>query len=146
MATVCSFNIQNPKFEIPKYIEKREITDLNIQRFAIDFSRQNVAREIGPELEKNANDTYEIFYSKFSQTRDKYMPKIKKKFNRKKHNIQSWITPGILTSINKKNKLYVQINKFPLGSTKREQAKTKFDEYNGILNKLIRQQKKMFFP
>ena len=145
MAGICSFNIQNPKFEIPKYIEKRELTDLNIQRFATDFGRQNVALEIGPELEKKANDTYEIFYTKFSQTRDKIMPKIKKKFNRKKHNIQSWITPGILTSINKKNKLYVQMNKFSLGSVKREQIKTKFEEYNGILSKLIRQQKKMFF-
>ena len=84
MACVCSFDIQNPKFELPKYIEKRDLSDINIQRFAIDFERQKVTDLIGPDLDTNADKSYEFFYDKFSKTRDKYMPKVKKEIQSKK--------------------------------------------------------------
>ena len=70
------------------------------------------------------------------------MPKIKKKFNRKNHKIHPWLSDSILKSINKKNKLYVEMVKCPRGSPAREQKKETFDSYNVILMKLIRQQKR----
>lgn len=145
MACICSFDIQNPKYEIPKFIDKRDISELNMQRFAIDFERQKVTDIIGPDLDTNASSSYDLFYEKFSLSRDKYMPKVKKRFNRKKHKINTWITSGILKSINHKNKIYVHMNKYPKGSQMRTAKKEEFDAYNTILKKVMRDQKKAFY-
>ena len=135
MACVCSFDIQNPKFEIPKFVEKRDLSDRNIQRFVYDFNRQNIIQRIGPDLDTDADKSYETFYKVFSETRDKHMPKIRKKFNRKTHKIKPWLSNAILKSINKKNRLYVQMIKCPRGSLARERKKEAFESYNNILMK-----------
>ena len=145
MACVCSFDIQNPKFELPKFVEKRDLSERNLHRFAYDFSRQNVIEKIGRNLETDANKSYETFYEKFSETRDRYMPKVKKNFNRKHHKIHPWLSDSILKSINKKNKLYVEMVKCPRGSPAREKKKEAFESYNVILMKLIRQQKRLHY-
>ena len=75
MACVCSFDIQNPKFELPKFVEKRDLSERNLQRFAYDFSRLNIINVIGPDLDTDADKSYEILYKTFSETRDKHMPK-----------------------------------------------------------------------
>ena len=73
------------------------------------------------------------------------MPKIKKTCNRSKHCINDWITPGLLKSVNKKNKLYVCYQKFPLGSVEREYNKEIFKTYEKILDSAIRIRKKIFY-
>ena len=107
MACICTLDILNPKFELPKFVRKRDMSDLNIHRFATDFNRSNLISKIGPDLERDPNITYEIFHDTVKSIRDKHMPIQLKKFNRKKHQIHPWLTNGILKSINTKNKLYV---------------------------------------
>ena len=145
MACVCTFDILNPKFEMPKFVCKRDMSDLNLHRFATDFQRSNLTETIGPDLDKDPNTTYEIFHNTVKSIRDRHVPIQRKKFNRKKHQLHPWLTKGILRSINTKNKLYVQMNKLPRDSLQRQAKKDKFKEFENILNKTIRLQKKLFY-
>ena len=85
MACIASFEIMNPKLDIPEFISKRDTSDLNLHRFAVDLTRQNLPSKLGPSLDKNPNATYEMFHEAIVKTRDKFMPLTRKRFNRKKH-------------------------------------------------------------
>ena len=54
----------NPKVNRPMFITKRDYNDLNLLRFSIDLERQNLPEKIGPELEKDPNASYNIFYAR----------------------------------------------------------------------------------
>lgn len=61
---------------------KRNFSDKNMSKFSDDLSRQDLALPLGAGT--NANISYNNFFEKISHTRDKYMPQVKRKFNRKK--------------------------------------------------------------
>ena len=73
------------------------------------------------------------------------MPTIKTKFNRNKHKINDWITPALLKSVTKKNKLYVHYQKYPIGSGERIRNKEIFKTYEKIMDSAIRIRKKLFY-
>ena len=100
-ACVASFNVLNPKIEIPKFVTKREFTERNMTNFANEFSSKNIP-EIIAGIERDPNETYEIFYESLTHIRDKHMPLKNEKFDRKKHKITPWITQGIIKSADTK--------------------------------------------
>ena len=67
------------------------------------------------------------------------------KFDRKKHKIQDWVTPAIMKSAAKKNKLYAAFKKEKIGSSSRERKKEKFKDYEGVLNQVIRRAKTEYY-
>ena len=54
----------------------------------------------------NTNDSFEIFFETFNKILDKHAPLRKLSIQEDKLRKKPWITPGILTSIKNKNKLY----------------------------------------
>ena len=73
------------------------------------------------------------------------MPLVKKKFNRKKDKVNDWITPAILKSVNKKNRLYAAYHRLPFEHPERLERLRRFKEYENLLNKVIRARKADFY-
>ena len=73
------------------------------------------------------------------------MPLQTKKFNRKTDKVHDWITPAIMKSASKKNRLYVAFKKAKVGSTSREKKKEKFKDYECVLNQVIRRAKTSYY-
>ena len=145
LACVISLDIMHKAHTLPKSVSRRNFTETNISKFCDDFEGSNIMTDIGPELNKNPNDTYEIFHQKLSTIRDKYMPLKTEKFNRNKHKIQDWVTPAIMRSAAKKNRLYAAFKKEKIGSSAREKKKEKFKEYESVLNQVIRRAKTEYY-
>ena len=58
------------------------------------------------------------------------------RFNKKKHKKTHWITVGILTSINRRNKLYKSLKKT---------QKSNFNQYRNRLGKTVALAKRMYY-
>lgn len=127
---------------MPKYVTKRDYSELNLLRFAVDFSGANVPELIGSDLDRDPNETYEIFHEKVTEIRNRHMPLTKKKFNRKHDKINPWITPALMKSVNHKNRLYVSLSKMPHNSPQRKIKYQEFKAYDTLLNKTLRLRKK----
>ena len=52
------------------------------------------------------NENFNFFMQTFSTLKEKYLPKRRVKFNKRKHRKNPWLTQGLLKSINAKEKLY----------------------------------------
>ena len=52
-------------------------------------------------IEDNAdpNSNFECFMKHFMKLKEKCLPKKKVRFNKKRHKVNAWLTPGILKSI-----------------------------------------------
>ena len=144
-ACVASLDIMHKIFVLPKSVSRRNFCETNIAKFCDDFEESNVTADIGPNLARNPNETYTIFNQKVTTIRDKHMPIKTKKFNRKKHKIKNWITPAIMKSADKKNRLYAAFKKEKIGSTRRANKKQKFKDYECVLNQVIRRAKTDYY-
>lgn len=121
---------------IPKSpIHARNCTTNNIRRFVSSIKENNW----DDVLDKHdVNVAYDIFYNIVDSTYNDCFPyrKITKR-GKKKH---PWITKGILTSIQRKNKLFKRYIK---NST--ESNKTSYNTYRNKLNHVIRFSKRLYF-
>lgn len=73
-----------------------------------------------------------------------YMPLKTVKFNKYKHCIQDWTSPGILRSVRKKDKLYRKILTTPQGKH-REELKAKLIQYKKVLKKMTNAEKFKYY-
>ena len=63
----------------------------------------------------------------------------------KKHKKTTWITNGILRSINNRNKLYKKLKKTKIDSLSYITKKTNFNRYRNTLNKTITKAKRVYY-
>jgi hypothetical protein len=120
---------KNPK-KGPKIIEKRDFSKRKIENF------KNVLNTLSWLDVQNAPDVqtgYNMFSDTFFHLYNLHFPKIKLKFNKKFHNIEPWMSSGLLVS---------RLNKFKLSSNYAEnptpEHKTLFCNYRNIYNRLVR--------
>ena len=61
-------------------------------------------------VEDNAdpNNNFECFMKHFMELKKQCLPKKKVRFNKKKHKVNTWLTPVILKSINSKKIFYTK--------------------------------------
>ena len=144
-ACVASLEILNATFELPKFVEKRNFSERNISNFCQDFESANVPAKIGPSLNRDPNVTYGAFYETFSSIRDKHMPLVRKKFNRKRDKVNNWITQGLIKSVAKKNRLYVAFRKATPGTASFTRKKEDLKEYESVLKQVITLAKAQYY-
>ena len=80
-ACVAGFNVQNKLFELPKYVYKRNFSESNISNFTDSLEAQNIPAQIGPGLERNPEETYNIFHEHLTKIRDQHIPLKKRDFS-----------------------------------------------------------------
>ena len=136
-----SINIRPTRDRNPKYItyRKQDSTSLNKFRNAllnIDWS--SVTDENNPDI------AYEKFTDIFIKIMNEHLPVVKRRFNKYKHKKEPWITPGILKSLKRKEKLYTRMihsAQLPSYNTNVSEYKT----YENIYKKVLKQAKRIYW-
>ena len=115
-----------------------------------NFDRENFILDIldinwdDTNIPSDVNQSFNHFIDSINRVIDKYMPLKKLTKKEYKRRLKPWITPGILNSIDRKNKLYKRYSK-----TKSTVIKTQlFTEYKTLrnaLNDLIHNSKQTYY-
>jgi hypothetical protein len=85
-----------------------------------------------------------MFLSLYKNALNEAIPSKTRKFHRKKHKKQGWMTKGILNSIKNKTKLY-KIKIQASGEQDILETTRKYNSYRNILNKIIRNAKRLHY-
>ena len=134
---LSDLDISETKPNIKKPIYKRVHSDDNI----INFKKKLLKVKWHEILDNiDVNSDYNTFVETFNKLYDECFPLKKCSENRRKDPLSPWITKGLLTSINKKNKLYKQYINSPTNDRLQ-----KFKTYKNKLYALIRKSKRKYF-
>ena len=94
------------------------------------------------------NENYNILTNTIQEGQSLYIQEKTCNFNRKKHKIKHWISIGIIRSINKKNQMlkkFIKIKTKNNNPAKIERAKNMLNSYKLVLNKCIRNAKRLHY-
>ena len=136
----------NPKAtQRPKFIEKAEITQKNLEKFYnnLETKKEIILENITEEM--TANESYNLLDKLLAEEYELCFPSKKVKFNKYSHKIHPWIQIGILRSIKKRDKMYKKLKQTPINHPEYNTRKTNLTTYNNILKASMRQQKKTFY-
>ena len=114
----------------------RKMTQENIQKLQCDIEKESWENILSCH---DVNEAYRLFLEKILYYLDKNIPKENSNNNSKKPR-NPWITPGILRSIKKRNKLY----KISLENPSQKNS-TKYKQYRNKLTSTIRASKNLYF-
>ena len=70
--------------------------------FRNDIASKNINEKLNKDIHSNPNENYNILESEIIKSMESHTDKNTVKLNRRKHKRDSWITFGILCSVNKK--------------------------------------------
>ena len=71
-----------------------------------DLNQQNIYSKLYPNGEATVNENCEIFINILLEAKNKHIPKIMRKYNKRKK--EKWMTSELLNQINLKNDMYVE--------------------------------------
>ena len=121
----------------PKTFITRDFSATNIEIFKDNLSNIDFTNVI---QENNAQLSYDYFHDKFFSLYDVIFTEKEIKFNRNVHKIEPWMSTGLLTSRQQKNKLSKIFSRRPT-----PENYDKFKVYKNMYNKLIRAMKKLYY-
>ena len=126
---------QNKSIKGPRFIKTRKLDDSKINDIIKKLQEFDWTDILSP---LDTNDGFEIFHSALLSTIDLVAPEIEVKIRKNQTAKDPWITKGILTSIRRQKKLYLeQLH----DTTKTEKYKT----YRNSLQKILRKAKTDYF-
>jgi hypothetical protein len=96
-------------------------------------------------IEKDTNECYNILENMLTSQYKEHFPSKRVRFNKYKHKVQPWISTNILRSIQKRDKLYIELKKIPHDHRAYEAKKINLNTYNNILRALIRKLKREYY-
>ena len=117
----------------------------SIQRFITEISNDNIYNKLQKNLNTNPNYNYEILLKHLLNAKLKHIPKKVKKFNKRRHFKEKWMTNEILQEIAAKNKMYVTWKTTPVTHINYENIKQQFKSYEKIVKKDIKEAKQRYF-
>ena len=101
--------------------------------------------QIDNDLWTDPNTTFDILNQAPVEAKDKHFPEQVTRFNKYKHNVNKWITAGMLKSLQYRHKLHKNIQLLSHESAQYDMAKLNLKAYDNILNRSIRIAKKTYF-
>ena len=126
---------QNKSIKGPKYIKTRNLDDQKIANIVISLQENNWTEILGS---LNADDGFNIFHSILVATIDKIAPETEIRLSKSKTPRDPWITKGMLQSIQRQKKLYME----QLHNTTNS---NKYKAYQNQLQKILRKAKITYF-
>ena len=92
-----------------KYTKIEVSNQKNIDKFVKEVSDADIYSKLEPNLNTDPNYNYEILAKHLQLAKSKHIPqKNPKKFNKRKHFIEKWMTQELLAQVVKVNSLYVK--------------------------------------
>ena len=126
---------QNKSIKGPKYIKTQNLDDHKITNIVASLQEHNW-KEILESL--NADDGFNVFHSILTRSIDKLAPETEIRTSKSKTPRDPWITKGMLQSIQKQKKLYLE----QLSDTTKM---NKYKAYRNQLQKILRKAKITYF-
>jgi hypothetical protein len=133
------------KTEVSKYIYHRKCDNNSINNLIRDFEGANISNRLDKKLDADPNENYHILENALSNLIKKHMPMCRSKFNKYKHKKSSWISFGILKSLQYRDKLYQSLKRLPPNSIEYFNCKQNLSTFNRILKRSIRDAKRIHF-
>ena len=96
---------QKKSIKGPRFITTRNLDDSKISEIILSLQDNNWTDSLN---ELDANSEFDHFYSVLTKTIDKIAPEIEIKISRNKTVRDPWVTKGILNSIRRQKKLYLE--------------------------------------
>ena len=92
--------------DLPKYIEVETLNSKSINNFKCTLSKSDVFAMLDKSPNANPDSNYDIVATALADAKVKHLPPKNKKFNKKKHFHQKWMTDDLLQLVTRKNTLY----------------------------------------
>ena len=128
-----------------KYVEVEFCNQENMDKFKNEVANADLYNKLDLNINTDPNYNYEIFSKHLQAAKSKHIPKKIKKFNKRKHKKEKWMTNELLIKIVEKNKLYVKWKTTPINLEKYEEIKKQFKECEKNVIKLIKEAKQQYF-
>ena len=143
------FCVMNENYVKPttkqKYIEVEVFNEENVESFRKEIADLEIHNKLDDTVDRDPNYNYEIVSTLLQNAKSKHIPKRMKKFNKRRHKKERWMTDELLAQVIKKNDMYVDWKTTPITHPDYEQVKLKFKGYEKIVSKGIDKAKKDYF-
>ena len=87
----------------PKYIEFEKLNETSMSEFKHEIENAGLNHMLDNELSADPNFNYEILAKVLQSAKVKHIPKVTKKFNKRKHKREKWMTDELLKLVVRKN-------------------------------------------
>ena len=138
-------NRVSPLCSESKYIQIETKDELSLGKFIDELQQADIISHLSQDTSTDPNENYDKLIEIVFSAKAKHLPTKKKKFNRRKHRIQKWVTKGIIKSINTKDKMYKKLVQSRGDNKLYEVLKAQFNTYRNILKKVISKAKRMYY-
>ena len=88
------------------YVEIEKINKRSLTDFKNSISKIDLISKIDNNIDADPSENYDIIAKYLAACKSKHIPKQIKKFNKRKHKKEKWMTDDILTLVNKKSDMY----------------------------------------
>ena len=92
--------------DTPKYIEVENITPSSLLNFKTAIGNTDLLSQFDLNPLADPNFNYNLLSSAIDHAKAKHIPQKTRKFNKRKHKKESWMTNNLLAHINRKNDMY----------------------------------------
>ena len=93
-----------------KYAEIEVCNQESLENFRKEIADAKIYEKLQKDLSADPNANYKILSHLLEIAKKLRIPKKTKKFNKRKHRKEVWMTNDLLTKVVKKNELYVKWN------------------------------------
>ena len=117
-----------------------------MDNFIDELASLNILDKLDKGQNIDPNNNYELFAQLIKYAREKHIPRVKVRYQKKKHKRSKWLTNGILNSINTKDRLYKILMQTDTDDVELfNRRKEEFKLYRTHLRKSIRNAKRTYF-
>lgn len=89
-----------------KYVDVESVSDKAIENFQNAIKKSNIITKLNLSEHADPNLNYIILSEILNTAKVNHIPKKRKKFNKRKHHRNPWMTNNLLVQINRKNDMY----------------------------------------
>ena len=83
----------------------------NVESFRKEIADLEIHNKLDDTVDRDPNYNYEIVSTLLQNAKSKHIPKRIKKFNKRRHKKERWMTDELLAQVIKKNDMYMLIGK-----------------------------------
>ena len=88
------------------FVEIEKISTTSINNFRNSVIKSEIMSKLDLDPQANANENYKILSKIITESKNKHIPKKIKKFDKRKHKKEKWMTNNLLSLVNQKNRMY----------------------------------------
>ena len=129
----------------PKQVKQKIDTQKAQESFLEELKSINIYGKMNHSLDCDPNTNYKILTETVQKCRKKHFPSTLVKFNKRRHKGNKWITYGIIKSINKRDKMYRELQSLPITDPYYLELKQNLSIHKSILKKSIRDLKTNYY-